>query len=90
VLQVILNVVDFHMNVQDAVNFSRIHHQWRPDKLLVERGISPDTIALLKQMGYVIDEAHPVVLARVEAVEMSDGWLQGGHDDRGPGKAVGY
>jgi gamma-glutamyltranspeptidase / glutathione hydrolase len=90
VLQVILNVIDFGMNVQDAVDFPRIHHQWRPDKLLVERGISPDTIAVLKRMGYVIDAAHPAVLGRVEAVEMSDGGLQGAHDGRGPGKAAGY
>jgi gamma-glutamyltranspeptidase / glutathione hydrolase len=90
VLQVIVNVIDFHMNVQNAVDFPRIHHQWEPDRLDFERGISPDTIALLKRMGYKIEEAHPLVLARVEAIEISDGWLEGGHDDRGPGKAEGY
>lgn len=90
VLQVILNMVDFGMNVQDGVDFPRIHHQWKPDKLVFERGISPDTIAILKRMGYTVDESHPVVLARVEAIAMQNGWLQGAHDPRGPGKAAGY
>lgn len=90
VLQVIVNVIDFHMNVQNAVDFPRVHHQWKPDRLDFERGISPDTITLLKRMGYHIQETHPAVLARVEAVEISDDWLEGGHDDRGPGKAEGY
>ena len=51
-LQVILNVVDFHMNVQDAVDWPRFHHQWMPDQLYLERGISPDTVALLRSMGH--------------------------------------
>jgi gamma-glutamyltranspeptidase len=58
--------------------------------LEVERGVSPDTIANLRKMGYPIDESHPVVLARVEAIAISNGWLEGAHDDRGPGKAAGY
>jgi gamma-glutamyltranspeptidase/glutathione hydrolase len=90
VLQVMLNVMDFGMNIQDAVDFPRVHHQWKPDHLYFERGISPDTIALLKKSGYTIEEAKPVVLARVEGILLSDGWLQGGHDGRGTGKAAGY
>jgi gamma-glutamyltranspeptidase/glutathione hydrolase len=90
VLQVMLNVMDFGMNVQDAIDFPRIHHQWKPDTLGFERGVSPDTIALLKKAGYSIEEAKPIVIARVEAILLSDGWLQGGHDERGTGKAVGY
>src|SRR5215470_15759981 len=90
VLQVMLNVMDFGMNVQDAIDFPRIHHQWKPDTLGIERGVSPDTIALLKKAGYSIEEAKPIVIARVEAILLSDGWLQGGHDERGSGKAAGY
>jgi gamma-glutamyltranspeptidase / glutathione hydrolase len=90
VLQVMLNVIDFGMNVQDAIDFPRIHHQWKPDQLDIERGISPDTIASLKKAGYPIEETKPVVIARVEAILLSDGWLQGGHDERGSGKAEGY
>jgi len=90
VLEVIVNVIDFHMNVEDAVDFPRIHHQWKPDRLDFEQGVSPDTIRELKHMGYDLEESHPAVLARVEAIEMSDGHLEGGHDQRGPGKAAGY
>jgi gamma-glutamyltranspeptidase/glutathione hydrolase len=90
VLQVMLNVIDFGMNVQEAIDFPRVHHQWKPDRLDVERGVSPDTVAILKRMGYDIRENKPVVVARVEAILISDGWLQGGHDGRGDGKAAGY
>src|SRR6266446_1863409 len=90
VLQVMVNVIDFGMNVQDAIDFPRVHHQGTPDRLDIERGISPDTIALLKKAGYHIEEAKPVVIARVEGILIDGGWLQGGHDERGAGKAVGY
>ena len=91
VLQVILNVIDFGMNVQDAVDAPRVHHQWQPDKLSLERGISPDTVALLKSRGYDVDYAPGVVIAQVAAIVNDGGWLQGGSDGRsGAGKAAGY
>jgi gamma-glutamyltranspeptidase / glutathione hydrolase len=90
VLQAILNVIDFGMNVQDAVDFPRVHQQWKPDRLDVEKGVSPDTSALLERMGYAVEAGNPQVTARVEAIEISDGWVQGGRDGRGPGKAEGY
>jgi gamma-glutamyltranspeptidase / glutathione hydrolase len=90
VLQVILNVVDFGMNAQDAVDAPRIHHQWQPDKLYLEPGISPDTVALLQSRGYDVDHSSGLVLARVEAIVNSGGWLQGGSDGRASGKAAGY
>ena len=87
----ILNVVDFGMNVQDAVDAPRFHHQWLPDKLSLERGISPDTVALLKSRGYEVDYAPGVVLAQVAAIVSEGGWLQGGSDGRSAaGKAAGY
>jgi gamma-glutamyltranspeptidase / glutathione hydrolase len=91
VAQVILNVVDFGMNVQDAVDAPRVHHQWQPDTLSLERGVSPDTVALLKRRGYDVDYAPGVVLAQVAAIVSDGGWLQGGSDGRSPaGKAAGY
>ncbi len=90
VMQVILNVIDFKMNAQDAVDAPRIHHQWLPDTLKCEKGISPDTIAILKARGYDVDFSPAVVLARVEAILADGGWLQGGSDGRAIGKAVGY
>jgi gamma-glutamyltranspeptidase/glutathione hydrolase len=90
VLQTILNVVDFGMNAQDAVDAPRFHHQWQPDKLYLERGISPDTVSLLKTMGHDVDYSPAVVLARVESIILRDGWLEAGSDGRGSGKAAGY
>ena len=91
VLQVILNVVDFEMNVQDAIDAPRVHHQWLPDRLSLERGISPDTVALLRARGYEVDDSPGVVLAQVAAIVSADGWLQGASDGRSAaGKAVGY
>ncbi len=91
VLQVILNVLDFGMNVQDAIDAPRFHHQWQPDKLSLERGISPDTVALLKSRGYDVDYAPGVVLAQVAAIVSDGGWLEGASDGRSAaGKAAGY
>jgi gamma-glutamyltranspeptidase/glutathione hydrolase len=92
VLQVLLNVVDFHMNVQDAVDWPRFHHQWMPDVLYVEKGISPDTVTLLRGMGHKVSplESTSPVVARVEAILNADGWLQGAADERGNAKAEGY
>ncbi|HEY4362286.1 MAG TPA: gamma-glutamyltransferase [Bryobacteraceae bacterium] len=92
VLETILNVVDFGMNAQDAVDAPRFHHQWMPDRLSLERGFSPDTVALLKARGHQIDEAGPNagVAAVVEAIVNQAGWLQGAADGRRPGKAAGY
>jgi gamma-glutamyltranspeptidase/glutathione hydrolase len=91
VMQVILNVIDFGMNVQDAIDAPRVHHQWQPDRLSLERGISPDTVAILKARGYEVDYAPGVVLAQVAAIVSDGGWLQGGSDGRSAmGKASGY
>jgi gamma-glutamyltranspeptidase/glutathione hydrolase len=90
VLQVILNVIDFGMNAQDAVDAPRLHHQWQPDTLYLERGISPDTVALLKARGYHVEQSADMSIGRVEAIVNVGGWLQGGSDGRGSGRAAGY
>jgi gamma-glutamyltranspeptidase/glutathione hydrolase len=90
VLQVILNVIDFGMNAQDAVDAPRVHHQWQPDRLYLERGISPDTVLLLKARGYNVDQLTDMSVGRVEAIVNDGGWLQGGSDGRGAGRAAGY
>jgi gamma-glutamyltranspeptidase/glutathione hydrolase len=85
---VILNVIDFGMNVQDAIDAPRFHHQWLPDKFYLERGISPDTVALLQGFGHDVDYSQGVVLAQVEAILSEGGWLEGGLDGRREGKAA--
>lgn len=85
VLQTIVNVVDFGMNAQEAVDFGRIHHQWLPDELRMERfGFSPDTIALLEQYGHTIDYSSGQGAAEVIVVNAEDGMLEGGVDRRTP------
>lgn len=60
VLQTILNMVDYGMNAQEAVDAPRLHHQWLPDVLYAEPyALSPDTRALLERMGYKIQEQAP-------------------------------
>ena len=89
VLNVLLNAIDFGMNAQEAVDAPRFHHQWLPDTLFIEPGISPDTLALLKARGYAVDTAAAIGEAAVILVEQ-DGWLQGAADPRSEGKAAGY
>ena len=86
VLQALVNVVDFHMNAQDAVGAPRFHHQWFPDKLFLEPGFSPDTIALLEARGHEIElKGSNNDLMMI----LSDGdWLQAGVDPRREGKAA--
>lgn len=88
VTQAILNVIDHGMNMQEAIDAPRFHHQWQPDKLSLEKGFSPDTIALLKSRGHNIDSIANVAL--VESILIADGWLQGASDGRANGKAAGF
>ena len=89
VLQVMVNVLDFGMNVQDAIDWPRVHHQWLPDKLEAEQGVSPDTVRILEQYGHTVDAHGDSAL--VDAIVISDGWLQGAVDGRGgDSKATGY
>jgi gamma-glutamyltranspeptidase/glutathione hydrolase len=88
VLEVLVNVVDFGMNVQDSVDFPRIHHQWLPDQLVMENGFSPDTIALLKARGHQVKMVRG--MGEVAAIEARDGWLEGAADPRTEGTAKGY
>ncbi len=88
VLQAIVNVLDFGMNAQEAIDFPRFHHQWLPDRLTMERGFSPDTIALLKAKGHQVD----IVPSRNDmmAIRVDGGWIEGAADSRREGKAAGY
>jgi gamma-glutamyltranspeptidase / glutathione hydrolase len=60
VLQTILNVVDFQMNIQEAVDAPRIHHQWLPDMTKTEPyALSPDTRGIMESMGYRFENSEP-------------------------------
>ena len=80
-LQVIMNVIDHRLNVQAAVNAPRIHHQWLPDEIRIEEGISPDTIRLLRGMGHTVSEK--IAMGAIQSIMIgSDGTLYGGADPR--------
>lgn len=91
VLQVILNVIDFGMNIKEAIDMPRIHHQWLPDKIDYERyALTLDVIQSLKEKGYIIGDER--VLGRVEGI-IADQYMSvfyGASDPRGFGAAVGY
>ena len=88
VLQNLINVIDFDMNIAEAIMMPRMHHQWLPDFLRLERGFSPDTIALLKKMGHEV-RIMPA-MGRVQTVQRKDGHFLGASDPRSPdGAALG-
>ena len=88
VMQVILDVLDFGMNPQDAVDLPRLHQQWKPDYLYLENGFSEVTREALKRMGYQLKPIDGV--ARVEAIVNNNGTLEGGTESRLHGKVAGY
>ncbi len=83
VLQVILNVIDHGMNIAEASSVPRIHHQWFPDVLNVERGISLDTLRLLEQKGHKIHTTR--VLGSTQSILLNDEKMYGSSDPRRPG-----
>jgi gamma-glutamyltranspeptidase / glutathione hydrolase len=91
VLQVLLNVVVYHMDVLRAVTAPRFHDQWEPDQITLEKwGFSADTFDRLKKAGYKLQETDS--LGECEAIEVDPetGWRFGAADSRGAGKAAGY
>jgi gamma-glutamyltranspeptidase/glutathione hydrolase len=91
VLQVILNVVDFGMNIQEAVDSPRIHHQWYPDQIFFERrGLPRDVIENLERRGHKLVE-RAGYQGEVQAILIDeDGVKYGAVDPRGYGLAMGY
>ncbi|MCA3629309.1 MAG: gamma-glutamyltransferase [Methylobacterium sp.] len=85
-LQVITNVIDFDMNLAEAVAAPRIHHQWKPDALLVEPGLSPDTLKLLVDRGQTVRPG--AVSGSANSILLQGGWLQGAADTRQRGTAA--
>jgi gamma-glutamyltranspeptidase/glutathione hydrolase len=88
VAEVILDVLDFHMNAQDAVDLPRFHEQWKPDTLFLQNGFPPQAAETLRGMGYPIKPIGGV--AQVEAIVVNHGVLEGGTESRLNGKVSGY
>ena len=89
-LQVILNVIDHGMNIQTAVSVPRMHHQWLPDEIRIEQGISPDTIRLLEERGHTVVRGS--AMGAIQSIMVGkDGTLYGGADPRrSTSSAMGY
>ena len=98
VANVLMGVLDYGMNIQEAVNAPRFHNQWLPDVLNVEKWFSPDTVQALQQMGYNVqfglhdgsDVSSYWSDAECIAIDPKTGERLGASDGRHNGKAVGY
>ena len=88
VIEVILDVIDFHMDPQSAVDLPRFHEQWKPDFLYLEPRFPKDVAKELEKMGYTLRPIDSV--ARVEAIVSDRGSLVGGTESRFHGKVAGY
>ncbi len=88
-LQLLVNVLEHGMNIADATARPRMHHQWYPDRLEVESGVSPDAIRMLRARGH--DVQFSAGMGSLQTVMFSDGIFYGYADPRRPGAmALGY
>ena len=91
VLQVILNVIDFGMNIQEAVDTARFHHQWYPDEIFYEKQLmTSETKNNLTKMGYTLGKETPLGRAEGIFIDTKNNVVYGASDVRGNGKAVGH
>jgi len=98
VANILMGVVDYGMNIQEAVNAPRFHNQWMPDAVNVEQWFSPDAMRLLEQMGYRVEIGETVggdwlpywSDGECIAIDPKTGERLGASDVRNSGKAVGY
>ena len=92
VLQAILNVYEYNLSMQEAVNAPRFHHQWLPDLITFEpNAFSSETISKLKAKGYIINEKTTPVIGKLDCIlVLPDNTLEGGADFRGDDKAAGF
>ena len=91
VLQAIVNVIEYNISLDIAVAGGRIHHQWLPDRVFIERGLYPgDTIEGLRAIGHDVEETDKS-FGEIQAIQrLSDGGLLGISDPRRSGGVVGF
>lgn len=89
VLQNILNIVEFDMDMQQSVDAPRFHHQWLPDQIFVEENRFPsETISELEKLGHTVKSRSPI--GRVDAIKVVKKKYQGGADSRGDDTVEGF
>ncbi len=89
-LQIISNVIDHDMNIAEATAAPRFHHQWLPDHITVEKGISADTLELLRQKGHKIAPSRWVMGSTQSILRVKDGWTGASDPRQASGLAAGY
>ncbi|HBE82491.1 MAG TPA: gamma-glutamyltransferase [Blastocatellia bacterium] len=91
VMQIVINIIDHDMNIQEAIDAPRFHHQWFPDELFYERnGISPDTRKILESYGHKFVD-RPGYIASATGIMVDErGTRMGAIDPRSDGAAIGY
>ncbi|MFA9273338.1 MAG: gamma-glutamyltransferase [Candidatus Aquirickettsiella gammari] len=88
-LQIILNVIDHQLNAAEATITPRIHHQWEPDMIRIERGFNADTLELLKQKGHQFKIGPS--MGRTQTIKVTPGGFEAFADPRNPdGRALGF
>ena len=88
-LQIIMNVIDHGLNIAEASNAARVHHQWLPDELRVETSLNRDTISLLEAKGHKVSVQS--AMGSTQSIMVSDQGIFGATDPRHSGsEAVGY
>src|SRR5215510_10762126 len=91
VMQVIVNIVDHRMNIQQAIDWPRVHHQWMPDQIVYEPyGLVPDVMNRLKSMGHQFGNPRNIGDAEGVMIEAKTDARLGGSDPRLDGKSIGY
>jgi gamma-glutamyltranspeptidase / glutathione hydrolase len=90
VANMLIDVVEFGLDIQEAVNAPRFHHQWLPDEIQLEDRVSPDTVRLLKSKGHKLKIDHLWGDSECIAIDPQSGERLGASDGRNNGKAVGY
>jgi gamma-glutamyltranspeptidase/glutathione hydrolase len=90
VANILIGVVDFSLDIQEAVNAPRFHHQWLPDEILVEDRLSPDTMNILHSKGHKLKVDHFWGDGECIMIDQKTGERLGASDGRNNGKAVGY
>ncbi len=83
VLQILMNVIDHGMNVAEATEAARVHHQWLPDELRIERGISPDTVRLLQARGHKVEVRQ--AMGSTQSIMVTPQGFEGASDQRQAG-----
>jgi gamma-glutamyltranspeptidase/glutathione hydrolase len=90
VANILIGVVDFSLDIAEAVNAPRFHHQWLPDEIFIEDRLSPDTMNVLRSKGYKLNVRHFWGDGECIMIDPKTGERLGASDGRNNGKAVGY